>query len=55
MNNENNKQNQCITGYLTNRMYSREDVNFDAVVSAFISFIYKERKEKLEQFILSYN
>lgn len=55
MNNENNKQQQGITGYLTNGMYSREDVDSDAVVSAFISFIYREQRENLEQYILNFN
>ena len=37
---ENNKQKQGITGYLSDNLYNRETVNSDAVISVFISFIF---------------
>ena len=46
--NENNKQNMGITGYLTNGMYSRDIVDKQAVISALISFIFSEQRQKLE-------
>ena len=47
----NNKQKLGITGYLTNGLYSRETVDKHAVISSFVSFIYQDEKQKLEQYI----
>lgn len=49
--NQNNKQGLGITGYLTNGLYHREDIDSEAVVSSFISVLYKEQKETLENYI----
>lgn len=43
----NNKQNDGITGYLSNGLFSRETVDKDAVISSFISFIYSTQRELL--------
>lgn len=43
----NNKQNGGLTGYLTDGLLSREKVDKDAVISSFISFIYKQQKDLL--------
>lgn len=51
--NENNKQSQGITGYLTNGLYNRENVDSEAVISSFIPFIYREQREMLDQYIES--
>lgn len=51
--NENNKQNQGITGYLAGQLYDRENVDCDAIISAFISFIFKEQRETLDKQILA--
>lgn len=48
---ENNKQSLGIMGYLTNGLYNRESVDSEAVISSFISFVYKEQREKLNQYI----
>lgn len=48
----NNKQKLGITGYLTNGLYSREDVDSDSVVSSLIPFIYKEEKDTLNKYVL---
>lgn len=47
--NENNKQKSGITGYLTNGLYNRDSMDSDAVVSSFISFIYKDRRDNLNK------
>ena len=47
----NNKQKLGITGYLTNGLYSREAVDKDAIIASFVSFIYQDEKQKLEQYI----
>lgn len=47
----NNKQKQGITGYLSDGLYNRADVDRDAVVSSFIPFLYRSQREKLEQYI----
>ena len=49
---ENNKQKEGITGYLTQGLYPREEVDKDAVISAFISFIYSEERKCLDEYIL---
>ncbi len=46
-----NKQSLGITGYLTDGLYPREDIDSQAVVSSFISFVYKEQREDLENYI----
>ena len=46
-----NKQNLGINGFLTNGLYQREDIDSEAVVSSFISFIYREQKEVLDHYI----
>lgn len=53
--NKNNKHKQGITGYLTNNLYDRENVDCDAVISAFISFVFKEQQESLDKHILTLN
>lgn len=50
---ENNKQKLGITGFLTDGLYNREIVDSDAIVSAFISFIFKEQRDKLDRKILT--
>lgn len=50
---ENNKQKQGITGYLSKNIYNREIVDCDAIVSAFIPFIYKEQRDILDKQILT--
>lgn len=52
---ENNKQKQGITGYLAGSLYNRENVDCDAVTSAFISFVFRERRDKLDRHILTLN
>lgn len=47
--NSNNKQTLGIMGYLTNGMYSREDIDSEAVISSFISFVYSKQKELLDE------
>lgn len=49
--NENNKQSLGIMGYLTNGLYDRESVDSEAVASSLIPFVYKEQREKLDQYI----
>ena len=46
---ENNKQEQGIMGYLTNGLYNRSDTDKDAIISSFISFIYKKEKDRLNE------
>ena len=46
---ENNKTKQGITGYLSSEMYERSKVDMEAVVSAFIPFIYKEKRDLLSE------
>ena len=50
--NKNNKQNQGITGYLTDGLYNREDIDSESVISSLIPLIYQEKRELLEQAIL---
>lgn len=50
-NKSNYKQKQGITGYLSNGLYSRADVDRDAVVSSFIPFLFKDQREKLDEYI----
>ena len=47
----NNKQSLGIIGYLTNGLYDRANVDSEAVISSLIPFIYKEQREKLNQYI----
>lgn len=47
--NENNKQNGGITGYLTDGLFSREKIDKDAVISAFVPLIFKEKRQLLDQ------
>ncbi len=49
--NSNNKQHLGITGYLTNGLYNREYVDSEAVISAFISFVYSKQREELDEHI----
>lgn len=49
--NSNNKQTLGIMGYLTNGLYNREYVDSEAVISAFVSFVYKDQKEALNEHI----
>ncbi len=49
--NENNKQSLGIMGYLTHGLYNREIVDSEAVISSLIPFVYKEEREKLNQYI----
>ena len=49
--NENNKQNKGITGYLTNGLYDREDIDKDAIISSMISFIFSGQRTKLNNYI----
>ena len=53
--NENNKQKLGITGYLAGDLYSRENVDCDAIVSSFLSFVFKEQREELDNHILTLN
>jgi len=46
---ENNKTKQGITGYLSSEMYERSKVDMEGVVSAFIPFIYKEKRDLLSE------
>lgn len=48
---ENNKQSLGIMGYLTDGLYNRESVDSEAVISSLIPFVYKEQREKLDQYI----
>jgi len=52
---ENNKQKQGITGYLSGGLYNREDVDCDAIISALISFVFKEQRYTLDEHILKLN
>ena len=47
--NSNNKQHLGIMGYLTNGLYNREYVDSEAVISAFISFVYSKQREELDE------
>lgn len=47
-----NKQKQGITGYLADGLYNRDIVDSDAVVSAFISFVFRKQREVLDKQIL---
>lgn len=49
--NENNKQNKGITGYLTNGLYDREEIDKDAIISSMISFIFREQRTTLNNYI----
>ena len=49
---ENNKQKQGITGYLSGNIYNREFVDCDAVVSAFIPFVFYKEQEALDNQIM---
>ena len=49
---ENNKQKQGITGYLSGNIYNREFVDCDAVVSAFIPFVFYKEREALDNQIM---
>jgi len=44
---ENNKHNLGITGYLTKGLLMRDKFDKDAVVSAFVPFIFEEERENL--------
>lgn len=46
-----NKQSQGITGYLSNGIFNRSEIDKDAVISSFISFIFKENKILLDKHI----
>ena len=47
-----NKQKQGITGYLAGGLYNRDIVDSDAVVSAFISLVFRKQREVLDKQIL---
>jgi len=46
---DNNKQKEGITGFLTGGLYSRDKVDKDAIVSAFIPFIYIKERDLLSE------
>lgn len=46
---ENNKQDQEITGYLTNGLFNRSVFDKDSVISAFIPIIFKEQRDILSE------
>ena len=48
---ENNKQKEGITGYLSNGIYARNKVDTDAVLSAFIPLIFKDKYRTLLNYI----
>lgn len=50
---DNNKQNEGITGFLTGGLYSRSKVDKDAIVSAFIPFLFKKERDLLSDKIAS--
>jgi len=45
--NENNKSNSGITGYLSNGIYDRDKMDKDAVISAFIPFQYSKQRNAI--------
>lgn len=49
--NENNKQSLGIIGYLTSGLYSGAKVDSEVVVSSLIPFVYREQRDKLNQYI----
>lgn len=42
------KKNGGVMGYLTNGLLNRDEVDKDAVISSFISFLYEEPKQLLD-------
>ncbi len=46
---ENNKQGQGITGYLSNGVLSRNNVDVDAVVTALIPLVFEEKYKALTE------
>lgn len=48
----NNKQKLGITGYLSNGICNRTDVDKEAVLSGFLSFIYNDKRMLLDEYIL---
>lgn len=48
----NNKQNEGITGYLSNGILKRDKVDVEAVLTAFIPLIFHEKREELNQAII---
>jgi len=48
-NNENNKSNNGIIGYLSEGLYTRDIVEKDAVVSSLIPILFKENRNKLDE------
>ena len=51
-NKSNNKQSQGITGYLSNGLYTRDEMDKCAVISSFIPLLYRKEREELEEYIL---
>ncbi len=49
----NNKQDQGITGYLSNGLYSRIDVDKDAIVAGFLPILFQSEREEIDQYIKS--
>lgn len=48
---EANKQSLGIMGYLTDGLFNRAMIDSEAVISSLIPFVYKEKREKLEEYI----
>lgn len=46
---KNNKTLHGITGYLSNDLFKRNKIDKDAVMSAFIPFIYKEERDLISE------
>ena len=47
----NNKQNQGITRYLSNGLYKRDDMDKEAVISSFIPILYKEQRDEIDKYL----
>lgn len=48
---ENNKQDLGITGYLSNGLLKRDRVDIEAVLTAFIPLLFKEKREVIDTVI----
>ena len=46
---DNNKQNNGITGYLSNGIFKRDKIDIDAVLSAFVPMIFDNERKVLDQ------
>lgn len=53
-NSNNNKQNLGVTGFLTDGLLRRDKFDKDAIVSAFVPFIFEEKRESLLEAIRSH-